>query len=536
MSAAIVIAVALAGGLAAAWLRGTAARIVAGVALAACVPVALLLPPLTTVVVGGATFALGAQGAAVTADAAASLLLVLAAAWAVRADTPAVPVALALALAAVTAALAALNGALMEPPPATAVVQSAGTAGPPIAAAIVVAAAVLLAPALVSSADAGTESTATRTASRALRTAAVAGAIAVVGMAWLLGPAGPMAADPGAVAVALLLVAGSVALFLGAIPFHAIAARGTVAGPTALAAARAAWLPAAFTMAAVAWEQRVLAPVMAYGGSASAPLVADVRDLVAVVACLTLAGGAIVAALHDDLRHVLAYTLVSDAGLALLAFASSDPSAGSTASYWLPVNAVARTALAAWILVAGAGWGTSRIDELDGWARRAPLLAAGLVAVALATFGLPGWSVFSLRTSLAQAAGGPAGTLMLGAAWLGLLPFLRLAWVGLRAPSELVGERMVGWPAALGRAGGAGRRSTGATEPAAGAARPPAAESARPHGAGAVRAGVQALGTRRGVQLLAANGPAIGMGVALIAGLLAVAVSVVSGGALGSMD
>ncbi len=536
MSAAIVVAIALVAGLVAAMLRGTAARIVAGVALAACVPIALLVPPLTTVVAGGATFALGGHGASITADAAASLLLVLVAASAVRADAPAVPASLVLALAAVTAALAALNGALMEPPPATAVVQSAGTAGPPIGVAIVVAAAVLLAPAVVPAADAGTESAAVRTASRVLRTAAVAGGIAIVGMAWLLGPAGPVAADPGAVAAALLLVAGSVALFLGAIPFHAITARGTVAGPTALAAARAAWLPAAFAMAAVAWEQRVLAPVMAYGGSTGAPLVADARDLVAVVAFLTLAGGAVVAALHDDLRHVLAYALVSDAGLALLAFASSDPSAGSTASYWLPVNAVARTGLATWMVAAGAAWGTSRVDELDGWARRAPLLAAGLLAVALATFGLPGWGIFELRTSLPQAVGGPAGTLMLGAAWLGLLPFLRLAWVGLRAPSEVVGERTIAWPAGLGLAGAARRRPGGAPEPVTRAGQPAGAEPVRGRGARGVRAGVEALGTGRGAQLLATNWPTITVVVALIAGLLAVAVSVGSGGALGSMD
>jgi hypothetical protein len=534
MSAGILVAVALvSAGLASLTARRGLGPALAAVGLGVCVVIAVAVAPLTTIVMGGATFALGQPGADVVAGSAASMLLLLGVAVAVRSTGPRVPAALAVVVAALAAGLAALNGSLMAPPSGTsAQFQTAGADGPPIAIALVTAAAVVLAPILAAGTDGAPETAGARMASRALRVAAVAGGLGLVGMAWLLGPSGPVAADPTGVATALLLVAGSVGLFLGAMPLHTIVARAAVSGPIALVAARGIWLPAAFALAAVAWEQRVLAPAIAFGGVTGTPLLGEVRALIAVVALVTVVGGAIVATLHGDLRHVLAYMLIGDAGLALLALATADPAGPAAATTWLPANAVARTAFAAWTLALAGAWGTARLDELDGWARRAPLLAIGLLGVAAATFGLPGWGIFTLRSSLTQATGGFLGSLMLAAAWLGLAPFIRLAWVGLRRPVEPDGQEPATGPGRLHpvRAGWAGRIDRlGGVQPSAGDAARPRPDGAR--GGGALgRAGDAAAAA------WLANGAVIAACFVLLAAVLAVVVSVRAGGVLASVD
>ena len=534
MSAGILVTVALGTAiLAALTARRPLGAAVAAVGLGACALVAVVAPPLKTVVMGDATFALGQHGADVVASSAASMLLLLGVAVAVRSAGPRVPAALAVAVAALAAGVAALNGSLMTPPSgANAQFQTAGTGGPPIAIALLTAAAVVLVPVMAEGTDGAPEATGARTASRVVRVTTVACGLGLVGMAWLLGPSGPVAPDPTGVATALLLVAGAVGLFLGAMPLHTIVARAATSGPVALVAARAVWLPAAFALAAVAWEQRVLAPSIAFGGAAGTPLLAEARALIAIVALVTIVGGAIVATLHGDLRHVLAYTLIGDAGLALLALATADPAGPAAATSWLPANAVARTAFAAWTLALAGSWGTARLDRLDGWARRAPLLALGLLGVALATFGLPGWGIFTLRSSLTQATGGFMGSLMLAAAWLGLVPFARLAWVGLRRPTESDREEPgagPGRPRSVG-AGWAGRL----TRLAGG--RPTSRDLARPRAEGAGGRGALSRAGDAATAAWLANGAVIAASFALLAAVLAVVVSLRAGGVLASVD
>jgi hypothetical protein len=451
MSAAILVVVALGtAALAVLVSRQDAKAGIAALGLVVCAAVALATSPVQSIVMRDATFALGTSGAGVVAAASISLLLLLGAAVAGRRRSLPVglPVALPAAVAALVASLAAVNGALLANPISGAsAFQPVGTAAAPVAVAIVAAASVLIAPLAASYPDPALAAIARRAAARAVRLAVVACGLAIAGMAWLLAPTGPIAPDPAGAAAALLLVAMAVALFMGALPFHTVSVRASVSAPLALTAARGVWLPAAFALAAVAWDQRVLAPSVALSGVVSAPLFADARAVVALVAVLTMAGGALAATFHDDVRHVLAYALVGDAGLALLAFSSADPAAASAAAAWLPVNAVARTALVTWTIALVLARGTDVVDELDGWARTSPLLAAGLTGVAAATFGLPGWGVFELRGSLFTTGGGPAGPLMAAAGWLGLLPYARLAWVGARRPAPAAAD-FTGSPAA----------------------------------------------------------------------------------------
>ena len=54
---------------------------------------------------------------------------------------------------------------------------------------------------------------------------------------------------------------------------------------------------------------------------------------------------------HDDIEHVLGYSILADAGVAVLAFASLEPDAAASARNWLVASATIKTALAAWAAV-----------------------------------------------------------------------------------------------------------------------------------------------------------------------------------------
>jgi hypothetical protein len=437
VSAALVIAVALAAAAGSAALprggrTGALRPFVAVAGLLICAALAVEMDPLRPFTTSMGTLLLGTDGSLVVLAASVSLALLVGAGVAVGSPSD-LPAALALALAALATALGVLNGSLIENLGASAPI---GATGSPIVALSVAAAASMAVTPLVASGAAGRSlAEVVRTASRQVRSTAAASAIALAGMAWLLGTTGPILADPVGVAAALALVATGTVIFFGAVPAHPLAARATALGPALATAARAAWLPAVAGLAIVAWEQRVLDPSSVFLAGATGPtLVGSERALLSFLAFVTLVGGAIAAAWHDDLRHVVAYALVTDGAFALLALASGDPTGAAAAQDWLPLNALAKTALLAWSLGIGALDGTASIDDLRGWARRRPLLALGLVAIAMATFGLPGWGVWTLRLTLARAGAGPFGPLMVGAAWVGLLPYLRLAWAGLASP------------------------------------------------------------------------------------------------------
>ncbi len=525
MSATVIVVLALATAVIAGGLSGRALRAaIAAAGLAACLVVALVAPPLATIAVADTAFALASRGAGVAAMAAASMLLLLIAAVSHRERSAlparpmslALPVALPVTVAAVVAALAAINGALLSTPAGGGGVLAPGTAASPIAVAVVTAASVTLAPLAAWQPEPALVAGAVRAAARAVRVAVLACGLALAGMAWLLSPSGLIAPDPAGVTAAMLLVSTAVALTMGALPFHRVAVRATVTGPVALAAARSVWLPAAFALAAVAWSQRVLTPSVAFTAVGSAPLFADARAIVAVVALVTLGGGALAATFHDDLRHVLAYALIGDAGMVLLVFASADPAAASYAAAWLPVNAVVRTAFVTWVVALTGRWGTGLVDDLHGWARASPLLGLALVAIAAATFGLPGWGIFELRSSLVDAGGGPMWPVLAGAAWLGLLPYLRLAWVGVQRDSPVVGA--VAEPTVAQRPGRRPARRA-VEEPLAGGGLP---------------------GIRRGAsRLVAASAEHVGLvtaGVTLAAAIVAVILAWTAGAAVTAID
>ena len=272
----------------------------------------------------------------------------------------------------------------------------------------------------------------------ALTTVAVrgAGAVVVPGVAGLLAaawgrsPSGPLGGgaggvlaavdDPGlrlAVGLALLVVATAVVVRSGAIPSHLWAARfvGSVT-PLAIPASLA-WGSAAFTLVALGWSASTT--------SAAGVALDDAgRFLVVVVAIASIALAGLAAILHDDLEHVLGYTIVQAAGIALLAFATLRSDTNQAAADWLVATAAATSAMAAWIALARWIFGAHRVSELRGWARRSPALAIAAAAILVGVVGVPGMAVFDARVSLATSA--LPGILGAGLVVVGLSPVIAI--------------------------------------------------------------------------------------------------------------
>ncbi len=404
--------------------------------LAAAIAMAVGLDPLSSSSIVGlpiaaspyARLAVIAAGCSVAGVAVAAALL---AGRAPASDTglPALLAGLLVGLAAVALALFAA----VAVPGEEADLAPVGLAGPASSMVVIAAATALLAPLAARPDVEGAPGAGW------LRLAAAGGALAALGVLWpTVAAAGSTAADlpdtTGAM-VGVLLVAAGLAVRGGAFPLQGPVVRLLTATRLPVVAMSAAWLPATMALAAIAWSAAALGPL--------AGLVPpDGRNAAAALGVATLLIGGAIATLQTDPERLLAWSLVGDAGLLVLAIAPEGPDLNDAARTLLLVNTVARTGMVAWVLVlaqahAHAG-GTVPGLRSRGWILRLPavesvLLLIGLALLTAATYGLPGWPVAAARLALIQGAvPEPFTSIGLVAAWLGLLAYARLAVEGFR--------------------------------------------------------------------------------------------------------
>ena len=260
---------------------------------------------------------------------------------------------------------------------------------------------------------------------------AVAVAIAITALELLVGLADVIAGEPFGVGAVFLALAFAVTLRTGTIPLHGHAARVIEGATRAAVPVLSLWGPALFALAALAGLEAAVQPL-------GLPLTLE-RGVVAGLAALTILAAGIGALAQDDVDHVVAYSILQDAGFVLLAFASADSGAWGPARAWLLILPVAKSALFGWALVLGRTFGTRSLPELRGWARRAPLLAVALVLVALATIGLPGLVSWAARAALVRSAfSEPLRTLVLAGSLTSALVVARLLLLGLYRPTPAV--------------------------------------------------------------------------------------------------
>ena len=156
---------------------------------------------------------------------------------------------------------------------------------------------------------------------------------------------------------AYLGFAVAVAIRFGAIPFHFWAARLADAAPEVTLPMLMAWGPAAFAIVALAWADQSVAPlVLPLDGGAVA---------VVAVGAVSAVLGMVAAWIQDDLEHVVGYTIIADAGIAILGLAALDPGrvgAGPDVDPRLRRRSAARSRRGR--SRSAAAFGTRRISEL----------------------------------------------------------------------------------------------------------------------------------------------------------------------------
>jgi NADH-quinone oxidoreductase subunit N len=272
------------------------------------------------------------------------------------------------------------------------------------------------------------------------------GLVGIVVVGWAASPVGPLgggtpsgATDARAAAsLALLGIVAAVVIRAGLIPTHVWAARfiegvSPLAVPTALL-----WGSAAFMLVALEWAQVAIGPATVGGYE---------RALVVLVAISSIVLGGLAATLHDDIEHVLGYSILQDAGVAVLAFASLHGEAADAARDWLLASAALKTAFAAWIAAMRSTFGAHRLADLRGWMRKAPWLAVGFGIIAVGAIGLPGMALFDARAILVNdAVGGPAGVFILVAALTPIAYLGRILATGIGRPTDAVASAPSGNP------------------------------------------------------------------------------------------
>lgn len=262
---------------------------------------------------------------------------------------------------------------------------------------------------------------------RDVRAVVIAGALAAVAIAWIGRDLSELEASPVVFGLAYLAVALAVAVRFGAIPFHLWSARLTEAVPETGLPIVTVLAAAPFAIVGLAWADSSIAPLLVDLGAE--------RGVVLAVAIASVVLAALAALVQDDVEHIVGYSIVGDAGVALLALVALDPDAWAPARTWILVLVVARSAFAAWAGGLRVVFRTGRIVELRGWIVRSPLLAVALGLIVIASIGIPGMAAFEARGSLvALAVDGPLGALVVLGTLAPLAYYGRLFSVGLGRP------------------------------------------------------------------------------------------------------
>lgn len=262
---------------------------------------------------------------------------------------------------------------------------------------------------------------------RDLRVVVIAGTMALAATAWIGRDLGRLDAPPVVFGLAYLAVAMAVAIRFGAIPFHLWVARLTDAVPDAGLPIVTVLAAAPFAVVGLAWVDTSIAPLLVDLGAE--------RGVILAIATASIVMAAVAALIQDDLEHVVGYSIVGDAGVALLALVALDPEAEGAGRTWILALVVTRSAFAAWAAGIRVGFGTGRIAELRGWVAGSPVLAVAFALIVVASLGFPGLAAFEARDTLVNAAvDGPFATLLLLGTLAPVAYYGRLLSVGLSRP------------------------------------------------------------------------------------------------------
>src|SRR5579859_734349 len=213
--------------------------------------------------------------------------------------------------------------------------------------------------------------------------------------------------------VAGVLIIAGFGFKISAVPFHMWAPDIYEGAPTPATAF--------FSVGSKAAGFAALIRVFIYGGLGQVDLTWLVV-VIAVVAVLTMTLGNVVAAVQTNVKRMMAYSSIAQAGYILVGFvaslASNKPDGNTAVLFFILVYVITNLGAFAGIIALANLTGGEKIDDFRGLWRRAPLLSAGTAFCLLSLAGIPPAAGFWSKVVLFTTAWG------LGQGWLVLIALL----------------------------------------------------------------------------------------------------------------
>ena len=191
----------------------------------------------------------------------------------------------------------------------------------------------------------------------------------------------------------IVFIVAGLAFKLGAVPFHMWVPDVYHGAPTAMTL----FIGSAPKIAAFAFVVRVL-------GQGLESQVAEWRDMLVILAVLSMAVGNIAAIAQTNLKRMLAYSTISHMGFMLLGIlAGSQNGYGSAMFYVLVYALMSLGSFGMILLLSRAGFESDKLDDFKGLNRRSPWLAFVMLLLMFSMAGIPPTVGFYAKLAVLQA-------------------------------------------------------------------------------------------------------------------------------------
>ncbi len=206
----------------------------------------------------------------------------------------------------------------------------------------------------------------------------------------------------------IVFIVAGLAFKLGAVPFHMWVPDVYHGAPTAMTL----FIGSAPKIAAFAFVVRIL-------GQGLESQVAEWRDMLVILAVLSMAVGNIAAIAQTNLKRMLAYSTISHMGFMLLGIlAGSQNGYGSAMFYVLVYALMSLGGFGMILLLSRAGFEADKLDDFKGLNRRSPWLAFLMLLLMFSMAGVPPTVGFYAKLSVLQA------VVEIGYVWLAVVAVL----------------------------------------------------------------------------------------------------------------
>ena len=214
--------------------------------------------------------------------------------------------------------------------------------------------------------------------------------------------------SPHVLTLGLVFMMAGLAFKLGVVPFHMWVPDVYHGAPTAMTL----FIGSAPKIAAFAFVVRIL-------GQGLESQVAEWRDMLVILAVLSMAVGNIAAIAQTNLKRMLAYSTISHMGFMLLGIlAGSQNGYGSAMFYVLVYALMSLGSFGMILLLSRAGFEADKLDDFKGLNRRSPWLAFLMLLLMFSMAGVPPTVGFYAKLSVLQA------VVEIGYVWLAVVAVL----------------------------------------------------------------------------------------------------------------